>query len=107
MDEGFGPVEVFAANVRGGETLANQLRAAGEFPPLLVNMAAVGEESGRLDAVLVEAADAYDKEVNTAIARLNALLPPLLIILVGAVVALALAAVVLPIVDAQAGLQFR
>jgi len=96
-----------AASVKGGESLADQLEKTAEFPALLVNMIALGEETGRLDVVLLEAAEAYDQEVSTAIARLNALLPPVLILIVGAIIGFAVAAVILPIVQAQAGISLH
>ena len=92
------------ANVKGGASLASQLEEAGEFPALLVNMTAVGEETGKLDTVLLEAADAYDREVATAIARLNALLPPILIVIVGVIIGFAVLAALLPIFQATGGL---
>jgi len=94
-------VDSVARNVKGGQSLANELARTNEFPALLVNMAAVGEETGRLDMVLLEAAEAYDQDVAVAIDRLNALLPPVLIIIVGAVIGFAVAGVILPIVQLQ------
>ena len=63
------------------------------------------EQSGR--NVLLDAADAYDQEVSTSIARLNALLPPVLILIVGAIIGFAVAAVILPIVQTQTGISLH
>lgn len=100
-------VEEITRNVRGGESLAAELDRTDEFPALLVNMTAVGEETGTLDSVLMEAAEAYDEDVGVAIARINTLLPAMLIILVGAVIAFAVAAVILPIVEVQSSISLQ
>jgi len=100
-------VEEVTRNVRGGAGLAAELDRTNEFPALLVNMAAVGEETGTLDSVLMEAAEAYDEDVGVAIARINTLLPAALIILVGAVIAFAVAAVILPIVEVQSSISLQ
>ena len=96
-----------AASVKGGGSLADQLEKTSEFPALLVNMIALGEETGSLDVVLLEAAEAYDQEVSTSIARLNALLPPVLILIVGAIIGFVVAAVILPIVQMQTGISLH
>lgn len=94
-------------NVRGGAGLAAELDRTNEFPALLVNMTAVGEETGKLDMVLMEAAEAYDQDVGVAIARVNAVLPAVLIIFVGAIIAFAVAGVILPIVEVQSAVSLH
>ena len=85
--------------VRRGEALAPALRRSGLFPPLLVRLAATGEESGTLAAALDRAADAYDAEVARAVTTATALVEPLLILLVGGVVLLLVAAILLPLFE--------
>ena len=72
--------------VRRGEGLARPLRECGVFPPLAVHMAKVGEETGRLEEMLLRVADVYDERVKTSLRRLLSLLEPLLILGLGLVV---------------------
>ena len=76
-------------------SIAQPLRASGEFPPLVTHMIEVGERSGQLEAMLSKVADTYDEQVETMVTRLTALLEPLLIlIMVGIVVVIILATLV-------------
>ncbi|MFH1347994.1 MAG: type II secretion system F family protein [Candidatus Margulisiibacteriota bacterium] len=83
--------------VRKGGTLSEQLKESGEFPPMAVKMTAVGEESGSLDKMLAKVADFYEMTVDYAIKRVTALLEPLFLVIVGAIVGFILASVILPI----------
>ena len=72
--------------VRAGRPLAVPLRASGSFPPMAVQMISVGEESGRLEEMLLHVADLFDTEVQTTVRRLTALVEPVIILLMGLVV---------------------
>jgi type II secretion system protein F len=72
--------------VKRGEGIAGPLKASGVFPPLAVHMTAVGEETGKLEEMLLRVADAYDAHVRTAIKRLLSLLEPVLILVMGLIV---------------------
>lgn len=72
--------------VRRGRGMALPLKEAGSFPPLAVQMLTVGEETGRLDDMLIKLADNYDREIATAIKRGLALLEPAIILLMAIVV---------------------
>jgi general secretion pathway protein F len=63
------------------------MRRTGCFPPLALQLIEVGEESGRLEDMLLQVADVYDKEVERSIQRLLALLAPLVTILLGFLIA--------------------
>jgi type IV pilus assembly protein PilC len=80
-----------------GKTIAEPLKASGVFPPMVVQMIAVGEQTGALDAMLAKIADFYDEEVDTAVAGLTALLEPLLMIFLGVVIGGLVIAMYLPI----------
>ncbi|RXM22279.1 hypothetical protein EO238_24675, partial [Citrobacter sp. AAK_AS5] len=56
------------------------------FPPMVVQMIAVGEQTGALDAMLGKIADFYDEEVDTAVANLTSLLEPVLMVFLGIVI---------------------
>ena len=73
--------------VRQGRPLAEPLRRSGQFPPLATHLISVGEETGRLEDMLLKAAEIYDQEVSRAIERMLALLVPVLTIVLGLVIA--------------------
>jgi len=80
-----------------GKTIAEPLKASGVFPPMVVQMIAVGEQTGALDSMLAKIADFYDEEVDAAVANLTALLEPLLMIFLGVVIGGLVIAMYLPI----------
>ena len=85
------------ASIAEGKTIAEPLRESGVFPPMVVQMIAVGEQTGALDAMLGKIADFYDEEVDTAVANLTSLLEPLLMVFLGVVVGGVVIAMYLPI----------
>ena len=76
-----------AEHVKTGRGLADPLLEAGEFPRLAVQMIRVGEETGQLQEMLLQVADTYDGEVQTAIKRMLTLLEPALILGLGVIIA--------------------
>jgi general secretion pathway protein F len=84
-------------NIREGQGIAPALKRSGEFPPLVTHMIAVGERSGQLEQMLIDVADAYDREVNTALERMTALLEPLMIVLMGGTVGFIIFSIMQPI----------
>jgi type IV pilus assembly protein PilC len=80
-----------------GKNMAEPLTEANIFPPIVVQMVAVGEQTGALDAMLNKVADFYEEEVDVAIAALTSLLEPFMMVIVGAVVGVVLMAMYLPI----------
>lgn len=86
-----------AAAVKDGRSLAEPLGRSPHFPPVVVDMIAVGEESGNLDGVLAHVADAYDREVDRAVKLFVTLLEPMLLIFMAAVVGLIVIAMLLPV----------
>jgi type IV pilus assembly protein PilC len=85
------------ANIAGGETIADPLKVSGIFPPMVVQMISVGEQTGALDTMLNKIADFYEEEVDTAVAGLTALLEPLLMVFLGLVIGGVVIAMYLPI----------
>ncbi|RPI11118.1 MAG: type II secretion system F family protein [Zetaproteobacteria bacterium] len=85
------------ASIAEGKTIAEPLRESGVFPPMVVQMIAVGEQTGALDAMLGKIADFYDEEVDTAVGNLTALLEPLLMVFLGVVIGGVVIAMYLPI----------
>jgi type IV pilus assembly protein PilC len=85
------------AKISEGKNMAEPLTDANIFPPIVVQMVAVGEQTGALDTMLNKVADFYEEEVDVAIAALTSLLEPFMMVVVGAVVGVVLMAMYLPI----------
>jgi general secretion pathway protein F len=82
-------VDKVSRELKEGRGMARPMQEAGVFPKLAVQMIGVGEETGKLDEMLVQVADVYDREVASAIKRALALLQPMMIIgLAGLIVAI-------------------
>lgn len=92
-------IEAAAERVVEGARLSDALRIHAEIPPTLVQMVAVGEESGQLDFILAKMADAVDGEIETRLSRLLSLLEPLIILFMGMVVAGIVISVLLPLLE--------
>ena len=90
--------------VEQGATFSSGLRRSRHFPALLTNMAAVGEEGGKLDEVMNEVAVYYEKQCDQLSRMATSLLEPLLILVVGAVVGFIVASMLLPIFELGTGL---
>ena len=87
--------------VRSGGSLSAAMRSANVFPPLLVYLTASGESSGRLDTMLERAADYLEREFDRFTTTAMALLEPLIIVVMGVIVALIILAILLPILQLQ------
>ena len=82
--------------VERGEPLSRAAAEVGMFPPLVLQMIAVGEETGELPAMLDEVADFYEREVDFAVKTLSTAIEPVLIIFMGAMVLILALGVFLP-----------
>lgn len=94
--------EDMANAIREGSSLSQAMRRAGVFPPILLYMAASGESSGRLGPMLERAADYLEREFNTFTGVVLSLLEPAIIVVMGAVVALIVLSILLPILQFNA-----
>ncbi|NLV40149.1 MAG: type II secretion system inner membrane protein GspF [Candidatus Hydrogenedentes bacterium] len=90
-------VDTVHESVKEGDTIAAPLDKSKVFPPMVVNMIDVGEETGSLDAMLVKVADIYDAEVENAVDAMLSLLEPLIIIVLGGIIGFIVVALYLPI----------
>jgi type IV pilus assembly protein PilC len=93
------------ASIAGGETIAGPLEKSNVFPPMVVSMIAVGEQTGGLDEMLSKIADFYDEEVDVAVSALLSLMEPLMIVVLGVVVGGMVIAMYLPIFDMMNAVQ--
>jgi len=89
-------VSSVAENVNRGESMANPLRENKIFPPMVGHMVSVGEESGTLDTILNKIADFYDSEVDSTVKRLSSIVEPIMLIIIGAIVAVIALSLFLP-----------
>lgn len=85
------------SSIAGGQTIAEPLSEGGIFPSMVVQMIAVGEATGALDAMLAKIADFYDAEVDTAVDALTSMLEPLLMVFLGGAIGGLVIAMYLPI----------
>ena len=87
------------ASIAGGDTIAGPLQKSEVFPPMVISMIAVGEQTGGLDEMLSKIADFYDDEVDASVGALLSLLEPVMIVFLGVVVGGMIVAMYLPIFD--------
>jgi general secretion pathway protein F len=96
IEEAFG---VARTQIREGEGIAQPLKESGLFPPMAIQMIATGEKSGQLEAMLEKVSTSYNREVETVLTRATALLSPVLVLGMGAIVFFIVLAVLLPIFE--------
>jgi type IV pilus assembly protein PilC len=93
------------ASIAGGETISAPLQKSQVFPPMVISMIAVGEQTGGLDEMLSKIADFYDEEVDAAVSGLLSLMEPVMIVFLGVVVGGMVVAMYLPIFDMMNAVQ--
>lgn len=91
-------VESIHDNVKEGESMVAPMEASGIFPPMVVSMVQVGEETGQLPDMLTKVADVFEEEVDTAVAGLTSLLEPVMIVLLALIVGTIVVALFLPLI---------
>jgi type IV pilus assembly protein PilC len=92
-----GAIQQTSNKIREGRTMAEPLMETNVFPPMVVQMIGVGEQTGALDTMLNKIADFYEDEVDVAVAALTSLLEPLMMVFIGGIVGVILIAMYLPI----------
>jgi len=92
------------ARIREGDVISEPLKKSKMFPPMVVQMIAIGQESGALDTMLNKIADFYEQEVDAAIASLTAAIEPVLIVFLGVTVGFIVIAMFMPLVELINGL---
>jgi type IV pilus assembly protein PilC len=90
-------LDIVSARVREGESFARALDARGVFPDVAVKMAEVGESTGALQEMLNTVADFYDEEISTTMERFITLVEPILLVVMGIVIAGLLLALYMPL----------
>jgi type IV pilus assembly protein PilC len=91
-------------SVKEGETITAPLEKSGVFPPMVVSMVDVGEQTGALDQMLMKIADNYDDEVDNAVSAMTSLLEPIMIVFLAVIVGSIVIAMFLPLIKLMEGL---
>lgn len=92
-------------SVKEGESIVQPLEASGVFPPMVISMIDVGEETGQLPEMLLKIAEVYDDEVDNAVSGLTSLLEPIMIVFLAVVVGTIVIALFLPLISIISGMQ--
>ena len=95
-------IDAVLASLEQGQSMTGPLKDSEVYPELAIQLIAVGEASGQLETMLTKVADSYDKEVQTAIKRLLTILEPVLILGLGALIALIIVSVLLAVLSLNA-----
>ena len=92
-------LESMISSISEGKTITEPMKETGVFPPMVIQMVAVGEESGGLDQMLNKIADFYDEEVNAAVETLTSIMEPIIIVVLAVIMGGTLIAMYLPMFD--------
>jgi type IV pilus assembly protein PilC len=92
-------------SVKEGESIVQPLEASRVFPPMVVSMVDVGEETGKLPEMLLKVADVYDDEVDNAVVALTSMLEPIMIVFLAVIVGTIVLALFTPLISIITGLQ--
>jgi type IV pilus assembly protein PilC len=90
--------------VKKGVPLSEPLRRAGIFPPMVIHMTKIGEETGDMDSMLTKMADYYDEEVENATQNLLSVMEPVIILVIAVFVGILVGACVMPMLSLYKGL---
>ena len=91
--------------VKEGESIVAPLEASGVFPPMVISMVDVGEETGQLPEMLLKIAEVYDDEVDNAVEGLTSLLEPIMIVVLALIVGTIVIALFMPLIEVIKGMQ--
>jgi len=92
-------------SVKEGESIVHPLEASGVFPPMVISMIDVGEETGQLPEMLLKIAEVYDDEVDNAVTGLTSMLEPIMIVFLAVVVGTIVIALFMPLITIIQGMQ--
>lgn len=92
-------IETARQSIKEGERMADPLRKTGVFPPMVIQMIAIGEETGTLDTMLAKIADFYDQQVDVAVKGLTSMIEPLIMVGMGIVVGFIVLSMFLPMFE--------
>ena len=87
-------------NIKEGESITAPLNRSGQFPPVVIQMIRIGEKSGELESMLEQVGESYDNQINTEVNALTSILEPIMIIIMGGVIAFVVFSVMIPMLGA-------
>lgn len=88
-------------NISEGESIAGPLKRSGQFPPIVIHMINVGEKTGELEQMLNQVSDSYDFQVKTKVDGFTSILEPIMLVVMGVMIAVIVFAVLLPMLEMQ------
>lgn len=88
-------------NITEGENIATPLRRSGQFPPIVIHMVSIGEKTGDLENMLIQVSDAYDFQVKNKVDGLTNIMGPVVIVIMGIVIAIIVFAIMVPMFEMQ------
>ena len=97
-------IDAVQEKVTTGQSLAAPLERSGHFPPLLIQIVNMGERSGRLETMLIHAANAFDRQVDQTLKVFMKALPPLLLVIMACLVGFVLTAILMPMLEMQSAI---
>jgi general secretion pathway protein F len=86
-------------SISEGESIAGPLKKSGQFPPIVLHMISIGEKTGELETMLTQVSDSYDFQVKNSVSGLTSLLEPVMIVIMGCVIATIVVSIMIPIFD--------
>lgn len=87
------------SNISEGESIAGPLKKSGQFPPIVIHMVSIGEKTGELENMLTKVSDAYDFQVKNKLDTITGLMGPVVIVIMGGVIAMIVLAIMVPMFD--------
>lgn len=88
-------------NITEGENIATPLKRSGQFPPIVIHMVSIGEKTGDLENMLIQVSDAYDFQVKNKVDGLTNIMGPVVIVVMGIVIAIIVFAIMVPMFEMQ------
>lgn len=98
-------IAVVSEDIKKGIVLSTLLKKVGVFPPMVISMVSIGEESGALEEMLGKTADYYDEELDAAIARMIGVLEPMMIVVMALIIGFIVISMILPLFDMYSNIQ--
>ncbi len=89
-------ITIVIEDIKKGSTISSRLKSVGVFPPMMISMVSIGEESGALEEMLEKTADFYDEELEGSISRMVGLIEPVMIVVMAVVIGFIVVAMMLP-----------
>ncbi|OJV66860.1 MAG: type II secretion system protein F [Clostridiales bacterium 38-18] len=98
-------IAIVSEDIKKGIVLSTLLKKVGVFPPMVISMVSIGEESGALEEMLGKTADYYDEELDAAIARMIGVLEPMMIVVMALIIGFIVISMILPLFDMYSSIQ--